>query len=92
MFILQSQVILTAASQCVSSSPGACMTIRKQSLSGAIIISYFLHVILKKVRSLEGSRSRTRLRACLASELSFTPQLVVSAPCAMVLRTNMGWD
>lgn len=39
------------------------------SLSGATIISCFLDLILRNVRSLEGSRSRTTLLALSANEL-----------------------
>ena len=55
------------------SSSGLWMTMRKYSLSGAIIISYFLQAILKKVRSFEGSKSLTRYLACLANPESLTP-------------------
>lgn len=43
------------------------MTIMMKSLSGAIIISCFFERILRNVKSLEGSRSRTTLRALSAN-------------------------
>lgn len=48
---------------------GFCTTISMNSLSGATIISCFLDLILRNVRSLDGSKSLTTLLALSANEL-----------------------
>ena len=67
-----------------ASSSGFWITIRKNSLSGAIIISYFLQVILRKVKSFPGSRSLTKDLAWVASCDRITPYEVAYGPGGMV--------
>lgn len=50
-------------------SVGHCITINIKSLSGATIISCFFDRIRKNVKSFDGSKSRTTLRAFVDSKL-----------------------